>query len=393
MARAPSAARRAQSYGSFRPNTTAFCADGEQKWRGGAASAGRAAGTHLLMVDRIAQPWGTCTPFARGGRWPVRVDTMLADGVAPEDVERWVPTASILHSNGDALDIAVKAGRMVGVRGRAGSRINHGRLGPKDLFGWQANHAGDRLTRPLVRRDGELAEASWDEAMDAIVARSRALLDDQGPSAIGFYTTGQLFLEEYYTLGVIGKAGIGTNHMDGNTRLCTATATWGEKEGTFTNSDRTVHHNDKAVEPPGEARADLDIVLHYAPDGLPRQGRRAADQVGRRGVGVQGVAGVQRGPPVVSPRGRVRAPARIARGREGVVFVPFPYGYWDRDDGGEHDRAANELTITEWDPASKQPRRWRAWRRPPAAPPKARTRRCGREDRQSATRPTTTSTT
>ena len=44
--------------------------------------------------------------------------------------------------------------------------------------------------------------------------------------------------------------------------------------------------------------------------------------------------------------------------REGVVFVPFHYGYWD--ESGEHEpngrpRAANELTITQWDPASKQP--------------------------------------
>lgn len=48
--------------------------------------------------------------------------------------------------------------------------------------------------------------------------------------------------------------------------------------------------------------------------------------------------------------------ARITDIRRGGVFVPFHYGYWDRDaDNGDHDRAANELTITEWDPASKQP--------------------------------------
>src|SRR5699024_11820274 len=41
-------------------------------------------------------------------------------------------------------------------------------------------------------------------------------------------------------------------------------ATWGEKTGTFTNSDRTVHLCEKAVEPPGEARSDLDIFLDYA---------------------------------------------------------------------------------------------------------------------------------
>jgi predicted molibdopterin-dependent oxidoreductase YjgC len=59
---------------------------------------------------------------------------------------------------------------------------------------------------------------------------------------------------------------------------------------------------------------------------------------------------------VVAPRGSVTGRARVCDIRPGVVFVPFHYGYWDRDDGASrHDRAANELTITEWDPASKQP--------------------------------------
>ena len=75
-----------------------------------------------------------------------------------------------------------------------------------------------------MRENGELVEASWDEAMGRVVARSKELLEEKGPLAFGFYTTGQLFLEEYYTLAVIGKAGLGTPHMDGNTRLCTATA-------------------------------------------------------------------------------------------------------------------------------------------------------------------------
>src|SRR5690606_5218579 len=41
-------------------------------------------------------------------------------------------------------------------------------------------------------------------------------------------------------------------------------ATWGEKTGTFTNADRTVHLSEKAVDPPGEARPDLEIFLDYA---------------------------------------------------------------------------------------------------------------------------------
>jgi anaerobic selenocysteine-containing dehydrogenase len=190
----------------------------------------RASSFVVKRVDRIADPWGSRTPYARGNDWPVRVDTFLEAGVAPEEVERWVQSASILHSNGDGLDIAVKEGRIVGARGRAEDRVNHGRLGPKDLYGWQANGSSDRLTRPLVRRDGELVETDWDSAMALIVQRSKRLLEERGPGAMSFYTTGQLFIEEYYTLGVIARAGIGTNHLDGNTRLCTATADEALKE-------------------------------------------------------------------------------------------------------------------------------------------------------------------
>ncbi|MEV8435942.1 nitrate reductase [Actinosynnema sp. NPDC051121] len=182
------------------------------------------------MADRIADIWGARTPHAKDTPWPVRVDLHLDDGLAESDVDRWVQSACVLCSNGCACDIAVKDGRMVGVRGRAGDVVNHGRMGPKGLYGsWQYN-GDDRLTRPLVRRDGVLVESDWDTAMELVVRRSRELLDEVGPLSHGFYTSGQLFLEEYYTLGVIGKAGIGTPHMDGNTRLCTATSAAAMKE-------------------------------------------------------------------------------------------------------------------------------------------------------------------
>jgi anaerobic selenocysteine-containing dehydrogenase len=61
-----------------------------------------------------------------------------------------------------------------------------------------------------------------------------------------------------------------------------------------------------------------------------------------------------------TPRGRVRARLRISGIRPGVLFLPFHYGYWDTRAGsapkkGGDGRAANELTLTDWDPVSKQP--------------------------------------
>ena len=183
------------------------------------------------MVDRIADIWGSRTPHRRGTVWPARVDEFVDPSVPVGDVDRWVRSACVLCSNGCGCEIAVKDGAMVGVRGVATDVVNHGRLGPKGLYGsWPWASSPDRLTRPLVREGGELVETDWATAMGRIVERSKRELAERGPLSHGFYSTGQIFIEEYYTLGVLGKAGVHTPHMDGNTRLCTATAAAAMKE-------------------------------------------------------------------------------------------------------------------------------------------------------------------
>jgi ferredoxin-nitrate reductase len=192
--------------------------------------------------DSIKDIWGARTPFAPGEDWAERVDEHLVD-----TPDRWVKSACVLCSTGCALEIGVKGGRMVGVRGTPHDRVNHGRLGPKGLHGWMANQSADRLTRPLLRKGGALEPVSWAEAMAVIAEHSKAILNKLGPGAIGFYTSGQLMLEEYYTQAIVARAGIGTNHLDGNTRLCTSTAAMSLIEsfgtdgapGSFTDFDHT----------------------------------------------------------------------------------------------------------------------------------------------------------
>lgn len=190
--------------------------------------------------NSIKNIWGDRTPYR--GEWPARVDARVL-----EEPEQWVQSACVLCSNGCGIDIGVKDGRIVGVRGREVDRINHGRLGPKGLHGWVANNSPDRLTKPLIREDGILREASWGETMDLIVRRSHEIREEYTGDAIAFYSTGQIFIEEYYTLAVIAKAGLGTSQADGNTRLCTATAAAALREtfgadgqtGSYTDYDTT----------------------------------------------------------------------------------------------------------------------------------------------------------
>src|SRR5947199_6166420 len=149
------------------------------------------------MPDRIADIWGGRTPHAAGTPWPVRVDRYVDEGVAEADID-WVQSACVLCSNGCGMDIGVQDGRIVGVRGRASDRVNRGRLGPKGLFGWQANNSPDRLTEPLVRVDGELRPTSWDTALAAAADRSRQVLADHGPLPMASYPRGPLSAEETY---------------------------------------------------------------------------------------------------------------------------------------------------------------------------------------------------
>lgn len=58
---------------------------------------------------------------------------------------------------------------------------------------------------------------------------------------------------------------------------------------------------------------------------------------------------------VSTARGMIAGRAHIGNIRPGVIFVPVHYGYWDMPSDNNHCRAANELTRTDWDPASKQP--------------------------------------
>jgi anaerobic selenocysteine-containing dehydrogenase len=293
----------------------------------------------MAVPDRIDRPWGTRTPYGPGETWPERIDLHLAEGLTEDDVDRWVRSASVLHSNGDAMDIAVKDGAIVGVRGRGNDRVNRGRLDPKDLYGWQAMGSPDRLTVPLVRDGDDLVETTWDDAMGRIVERSKALLA-RGPGGwgrFGFYTSGQLFLEEYYTLAVLGKAGLGTPHMDGNTRLCTATAAAALKASFGTDgqpgSYTDIDHCD-ALAVWGHNVAATQVVLWS----------RMLDR--RAGPNAPALLVVDPRTTPVAEEGDVHLAPRLGTNvalLNGILHRVLHEGWWDEDFVDQHTRGIEQL--------------------------------------------------
>jgi anaerobic selenocysteine-containing dehydrogenase len=154
-----------------------------------------------------------------------RIDTNLSIQGEPDN---WVHSACILCSNGCGIDIAVKDERVVGVRGRADHPVSFGHLGPKGEHSWVANNSKRRGTTPMIRRskDAPLEPASWAEAMDFFIEKFRAARR-QGHQNLACYNSGQLTIEEFYTLGKLWRGGLRSSNIDGNTRLCTATSATG----------------------------------------------------------------------------------------------------------------------------------------------------------------------
>lgn len=140
------------------------------------------------------------------------------------EVDKWVYSTCNICSVGCGCYTAVKDGKIVGIKGNGDHPINRGRLGPKGENQWYANNAPDRLTTPLIRnKEGILEPASWDDAMNLIAQKAKQTIKEKGTNSISIYSTGQGFMEDYYTLAKIGRAGLQTHLMDANTRLCTAT--------------------------------------------------------------------------------------------------------------------------------------------------------------------------
>lgn len=86
--------------------------------------------------------------------------------------------------------------------------------------------APDRLTTPLVRdsKDAPLRPATWEEALDRIVAGIRAIQDGYGRDAVGLFGGGGLTNEKAYMLGKFARVGLGTANIDYNGRFCMASA-------------------------------------------------------------------------------------------------------------------------------------------------------------------------
>lgn len=141
-------------------------------------------------------------------------------------VEAWHKGVCRFCGTGCGIEIGTRNDMVVDVRGDVEAH-NKGRLCIKGIMNREILYVRDRAVSPLIRENGELREASWEEAMSLVAERFQAAIDEDGPDSVAYYGSGQLFTQESYTANKLFKAGIGTNNVDGNPRLCMASAAVG----------------------------------------------------------------------------------------------------------------------------------------------------------------------
>src|SRR6266852_1334197 len=127
------------------------------------------------------------------------------------------------------MEIGVRDGKAVAVRGWDDHPVNLGKLCPKGLSEHQTLAAPNRATHPLIKRAGNFERITWSEALPEMVSRVHDVQTRYGAGAFGVIGTGQLVTEEFYTLGKLVQLGFGTRNLDGNTTLCMASAVSGYK--------------------------------------------------------------------------------------------------------------------------------------------------------------------
>ena len=101
---------------------------------------------------------------------------------------------------------------------------NRGGLCHKGWTSAQVLTVPDRLTTPLIREDGELREASWDEALDLIASRLTEIQDAHGKDAVAVFGGGGLTNEKAYALGKFARVVLQTPYIDYNGRFCMSSA-------------------------------------------------------------------------------------------------------------------------------------------------------------------------
>ena len=174
------------------------------------------------FLKRTAAAWSAAVLGGLASSCGSEVEAILDDeGVA------WSKAPCRFCGTGCGVMVGVRDGKVVAVAGDRQNPVNLGLLCVKGYHLPGILYAKDRLTKPLVRRNGKLEEVSMDEALDLVASKFKQIIDEHGKDAIAVYGSGQWTIQDGYAASKWIRAGVGNNNIEANARLCMASAVTG----------------------------------------------------------------------------------------------------------------------------------------------------------------------
>ena len=121
---------------------------------------------------------------------------------------------------GCGIYLDIRDQEVIGVSADGDNAVNNICLCVKGSFGYDFINHKDRLTKPLVRRNGNLEETSWDEALDLVASKLQQTGEKSGADSIACLSSAKVTNEENYLMQKFVRAVVGTNNIDHCARLC-----------------------------------------------------------------------------------------------------------------------------------------------------------------------------
>jgi formate dehydrogenase (NADP+) alpha subunit len=137
-------------------------------------------------------------------------------------------TTCVYCGVGCQIDLNInQRNEIVRVTSPVGVIPNDGNLCVKGRFAMDFVGSDKRLTSPLIKRNGKLEEATWEEAIDVVAAKLNDIKTLHGPDSIGGLSSAKCTNEENYVFQKFMRAAVGTNNVDHCARLCHASTVAG----------------------------------------------------------------------------------------------------------------------------------------------------------------------
>ncbi len=145
------------------------------------------------------------------------------------EADKKVRTVCSYCGVGCNLEVAVKNDEVLSIRAPQDA-INAGHTCLKGRYAFKFYNHPDRLTSPLIRKNGELTPCSWDEALDFIKGKFETIRSEHGSDAIAGISSARCSNEENFMFQKMIRQLVGTNNIDCCARVCHSPTAWGMQQ-------------------------------------------------------------------------------------------------------------------------------------------------------------------